>query len=415
MLKAPSLRYGLAALLLLPVALRAQELQRHGRYWVYESTRTHELGAGGQLDMKYLRGKVQIEAWQQNHVEVRESLRLDVFTEGEAQAAVDKAKLASHIENGTLFIGGPDLDRDWIQAHYEIFVPARFQCRIQLQAGELSVTGVRGRVSASTGSGEIDISSIQGSVKVFTGSGEITLEDIQGDLTAETGSGEIDLETCGGSADLRTGSGEVTAKDIAGFLTLHTGAGEIDVQSAKAGADISTGSGDICLRDAGGEITIENGGGGIELVDCRGNIRVTSGGGALEGRRIRGRLAMSTGGGEIDLTEIAASLDISTGGGDISVEMTLVDQELEERIVLATGDGDIELTLPAAFKAEIDAQIRYRRRAWDAFEIDSDFPLSLSQQEDGKYQILQGRGRINGGKSPIQLRTDSGDIRIRRR
>ena len=415
MLKAPSLRYGLAAFMLLPLALHAQELERHGRYWVYESTRTYELGAGGQLDMKYLRGDVQIEAWQKNHVEVRESLRLDVFTEGEAQAVLGKAKLASHVENGTLFIGGPDLDRDWIQSHYEIYVPARFQCRLQLQAGELSITGIQGRVSASTGAGEIDVSSIQGSVKVFTGSGEITLEDIQGDLAAETGSGEIDLDTCDGSADLHTGSGEITVQNVAGFLTLYTGAGEIDVQSVKAGADLSTGSGDILLRDACGEIIVENGGGGIELVDCQGNIRVSTGGGSLEARRIRGRLAMSTGGGEIELTEIAASLDVSTGGGDISVEMTLVDQEQEQRIVLATRDGDIELTLPTASKAEIDAQIRYRRRAWDTFEIDSDFPLSITQQEDDKYQIIRGRGQIHGGKSPIQLRTDSGDIRIRRR
>ncbi|MBT8146605.1 MAG: hypothetical protein KJN90_07105, partial [Gammaproteobacteria bacterium] len=72
---------------------------------------------------------------------------------------------------------------------------------------------------------------------------------------------------------------------------------------------------------------------------------------------------------------------------------------------------DIELRIPADHAATVDARIEVSRRARGDYRIYTDFPLSITGQDD--REVL-GRGDINGGGDRIRIETSNGDIRIMR-
>jgi Putative adhesin len=66
---------------------------------------------------------------------------------------------------------------------------------------------------------------------------------------------------------------------------------------------------------------------------------------------------------------------------------------------LHTGDGNIALRLPSDFAADLDAETGDGR-------VNIDLPLMTN--ESAKERIV--RGKINGGGSPLELRTGDGNI-----
>lgn len=404
----------LLAMMLISSTALSQDLTQKGRYWVHQSTRQFNVEVDSRLHISGLRGKVTVSVWDKEIVQVEQTLSMDVFTQEEAQEVLQKAQNSYIQKKSTLYIGGKDLDRNWLNTRFVLQVPRRLQCHIQLSGGDIEINGLHGPLLATTGAGEIDLSEITGDIKTSTGAGEIEVNVVHGNLIAETGAGEINVESISGDADLGTGAGEITVCDVGGMLTISNGGGEIDADQVLTGMELNSGGGEITLSNLNGEISVNSGGGSVELADCEGNLRISTGGGSLDGRRICGRLAMSTGGGDVDLTEISASLDISTGGGDISAEMISTDSDIEHQITLYTGSGDIELTLPRHIKADIMALIRYRQRAWEDYSINSDFPLTVNKYTENKHQIIEGRGSINGGGQAIRLKAEAGDIHIRR-
>jgi|GEM_PF-2677569 len=392
----------------------AQDLSRRGGFWVHQSEREFPAAAINKIHLSGFHGSLSVSVWTRDIVGLDMTLKMDVFTEKEARELARASEAAPQNQEGTLYLGGKTFNRNYLDCRLELHVPARLSGHFQLATGDIEINGLDGSVLAATGVGELTIINIGGAVKASTGAGEVEISEVDGDLIAESGAGEIEIRSITGDADIRTGAGEITVNDVAGMLMLSTGGGEIDVQNACMGLELTSGGGEITLTDMGGEITVDSGGGSIELADCKGNIRISTGGGSLEGRRVYGNLAMSTGGGDVDLSQISASLDISTGGGDITVDMGFEETDTEFQMMLSTGGGGIDLGLPRLLPARIEALVRYRQRAWEDYEIDSDFPLAIEEREEGRYQIIEARGQINNGKNLIQLKATSGDIRIRR-
>ena len=97
------------------------------------------------------------------------------------------------------------------------------------------------------------------------------------------------------------------------------------------------------------------------------------------------------------------------------MEMTLQDFSVDHHVDIKTGGGEIELTLPGNLPASIRAEIKFRKRSWEDYEITSDFPLkTTAEDEDSKYRIIRASGDINGGGDFIDLKSGGGNIRIRK-
>lgn len=404
----------LFVILNLNTSLYAQELRKEGKFWVGEITKTFKVEPGGSLVLDEVRGNVTIRTWDKKEVEIREKKRMDIFTKAEAEAAMEESESGYQKTGNTITVSGPAFDRNWIHSRFDINVPADFDCDIETQGGELDIGGLKGDLDASTGGGNITLFDIDGTVEAKTGGGNIEIEKTTQRVNASTGGGNVRIENSKGYVKASTGGGNVTIFETQDEVRISTGGGNVEINSAGGEINVSTGGGQIEIRDAGGNVTVSTGGGEIDIRNLKGDLRASSGGGSITGKTVMGMLRVSTGGGDVGLEDIKGPIDISTGGGDIDAEVTLEDFSQRHDVEMSTGGGDIHLVIPDKLPATIEAEIRYNLRSWEDYEIDSDFPLKITKDEDGRHRIIRGVGEINGGGDPIRLKTGGGNIRIKK-
>ena len=127
----------------------------------------------------------------------------------------------------------------------------------------------------------------------------------------------------------------------------------------------------------------------LDLSDTNGSIRVTD---------VSGRLELDTTNGRIETKRCAGSLDASTTNGGIDAELIRVTPG--QPISLSTTNGRIELALPHNFAGEVDAGTTNGA-------ISTDLPVAATRVGDNRL-----KGKINGGGTPLKLRTTNGGIEI---
>jgi len=394
---------------------KTQELRKEGKYWIGEIHKTFKAAKGGSLVMEDIRGDVTIQVWEKDEVTIHEIKKMDIFTQSEAEAAM-KESATGYIQQGnTIQVGGPAFDRKWIQSTFDIYVPVEFNCNIETQGGDLSITGLKGNAEASTGGGDITLSTIHGIVHVKSGGGDIHIDKTTNEVTAKTGGGDVEVMDSQGPIRVSTGGGDVTITNTKDLVDVSTGGGDIQIKETQGGINVKTGGGEIEIENANGNVSVKTGGGEINIRNIKGNFQALTGGGSIQARTVMGILSVKTGGGEVELSDIQGSINVSTGGGDISAEVTLKDFSIDHRVDIQTGGGDIDLTLPEKIPATIQAEIKYNRRSWEEYEITSDFPLQITtKEEDSRYRIIRAAGDINGGGDLIKMKTGGGNIRIRK-
>jgi hypothetical protein len=123
---------------------------------------------------------------------------------------------------------------------YRITVPAGQAVRLEAGSGDIALTGLRGRVTASTGSGDVSADGLTGkTVRLASGSGDVSavFERAATSLRATAGSGDVSLSVPAGryAITASTGSGD---RSIGGVT---------DDPSATHSIYARTGSGDVSI------------------------------------------------------------------------------------------------------------------------------------------------------------------------
>jgi putative adhesin len=133
---------------------------------------------------------------------------------------------------------------DACRISYRVMVPPGQAVRIDGGSGDISATGLRGRVILSSGSGDVRARDLASSeVRLATGSGDVsaTFERRPRSLRATAGSGDVSLDVPAGRyrLDTSTGSGDRSidssvAADAAASAAIYarTGSGDLSVRSA---------------------------------------------------------------------------------------------------------------------------------------------------------------------------------------
>jgi len=403
----------LMIVLLSATYLNAQDLRKEGKVWIGEFNKTFSVSPGGSLIMNEIRGDVDIRTWNKNEVSVHEIRRMDIFTKNEAEAAMKESETGFRQDGNTIRIGGSGFDRKWISSRFKITVPVAFNCDIETQGGDLTISGTKGDASMSTGGGDIELKQIDGTVDVSTGGGDIDIAETTKQVMAKTGGGDIDINNSQGLVHVTTGGGDVSIERSKDRVKVQTGGGDVEISSAEGDIDVQTGGGEITLSEVAGNVSVGTGGGDIDIRNIGGSFEATTGGGDIYAKTVTGALDVETGGGEIELVDMKNRVDVATGGGDVSVEMTMTDFTADHTVNIRTGGGDIDLAIPENLPATIDATIKYNKRNWEDYEITSDFSLKIkTTNDDSRYRVIHATGDINGGGDPVTLRTGGGNIRI---
>jgi hypothetical protein len=393
---------------------QSQELRKERKGWVGEINKTFKVKDGGILVMDEIRGDVTIQAEVTGEVSVHEIKKMDIFSKQEAEAAMKESEKGYIQEGNRIRIGGEAFDKKWIYCQFKIIVPKNFNCEIKTKGGDLSITGVDGKVKAATGGGDIELEQIGGIVSVATGGGDIQITKTTKEVNATTGGGDVEITASNSSVKVATGGGNIKVIDTQDEVIVTTGGGDVEIKGTMGRVKVTTGGGEIDIIKARGNVSATTGGGDIEIQDVTGDFQANTGGGDIDAQEVSGAVHLNTGGGDIQLIKLHGPIEVNTGGGDITAELVLADFSKDHPISLRTGGGNIDLTIPAKLPATIEAEIKFRKKSWEDYKINSDFPLkTTTEDEDSKYRIIRATGDINGGGDLIELKSGGGNIQIR--
>lgn len=128
------------------------------------------------------------------------------------------------------------------------------------------------------------------------------------------------------------------------------------------------------------------------------NLDIRNTNGTISVNQVNGRLELDTTNGRVETVGCAGSLDASTTNGAIKAELTKVTPGQE--INLSTTNGGITVAVPKNFSGEVDAGTTNG-------SITTDLPVATTRVGDNRL-----RGTINGGGTPMKLRTTNGAIKI---
>jgi DUF4097 and DUF4098 domain-containing protein YvlB len=127
-------------------------------------------------------------------------------------------------------------------------------------------------------------------------------------------------------------------------------------------------------------------------VDCRQHER------PHRGRGRDGRLQRGNDDGRIELTRCGGSIDATTTNGRITADLVTIAKG--KSLALETTNGRISISVPSNLAADVDAGTTNGK-------IHTDLPVETRHIDRNTL-----RGKINGGGTPLRLRTTNGSIEI---
>jgi DUF4097 and DUF4098 domain-containing protein YvlB len=151
-----------------------------------------------------------------------------------------------------------------------------------------------------------------------------------------------------------------------------------------------------------GKVNLRTGDGKIEIGGLKGEMDLHSGDGSETLDGVDGKLRASTGDGHITANGRFDELELKTGDGRVEVRAA-AGSSLASGWRLETGDGSVTLEVPGDLAADVDLHT-------SDGHIDLDVPVTT----EGKIRENEVHGKLNGGGSPLTIRTGDGSIHLRK-
>ena len=359
-----------------------------------------QVSPGGTLTLESDAGAIEIKTWDENRVRVR------VRNPGGFEVDMDQSGNDVNVvadSSGGLF----GLRRSNIS--FSVDVPIAYNVELNTGGGSIDVDDINGEVEADTSGGSIRVGVVTGGdVNVDTSGGSIDIEKVDGDVVADTSGGSINIGDVTGDVRADTSGGRITIANVQGNINADTSGGNIEVGEGGGSVQLDTSGGSIRAGWAQGPIRADTSGGNINLAGSATSVYADTSGGNITIDGSEGPVEADSSGGNIAVSNARSAVKADTSGGRIEVEITATSGSVDGSIDLDTSGGDITLRIPSNLRATVRADLEVSRRSRGDYRIYTDFPLSV-QDDDGD---IVGRGDINGGGSPISLRTTNSDIYI---
>jgi len=200
------------------------------------------------------------------------------------------------------------------------------------------------------------------------------------------------------NAKLHTAGGPIQVDDLTGDVKADTSGGGLHFARLHGPLNGDTSGGPIHVADCDGDLKIGTSGGGIDVAGGGGSLDGSTSGGPVKVSNFRGPAKVETSGGGITLENVAGKIYGETSGGAIHARLVA---PLPGPVKLSTSGGGITVTVPADAAFDLDA-------ATSAGSVNSELPVTVT----GKIRHDHLRGPVNGGGTPVTLRTSGGGIHI---
>ncbi|MGH7604217.1 MAG: M56 family metallopeptidase [Gemmatimonadaceae bacterium] len=370
--------------------------------------------AGGSLDIDLRTGgKVIVASWDRSEVSVRASLggRDWRNTRVTLNPIGGNARLESRFTT--------ESNSESTRHVFEITVPRNFSLTLKSSGGSLSMAGVSGSFSGTTGGGEINLERMNGQVNLETGGGDVVVRDSRLSGSVRTGGGVVRMMNVTGNMKGYSGT--------TGISTVYTDSAEANYGSG-SGAGIGTSSSSSSSSftfvgptngagSSSSQIMMASAGGPISLRAAPNGARVVTGGGRIRIGASDGFVYAETGGGAIDVGPSRGSVQVQTGAGDVNIELEGPDAH---SVNIASGTGNITVVAPSDLNATLDLESAYTENLGHKTRITSDWPVTPTETsnwdatEGTPRRYVRVRQNIGRGGALIRVRTVNGNIVLKR-
>ena len=180
---------------------------------------------------------------------------------------------------------------------------------------------------------------------------------------------------------------------------------EIDVRFPHHGFTVDWGNHrvDVIIQmPREGRVNLRTGDGKIDLAGFKGEMDLHTGDGSENLEGVDGKLRAETGDGHITAHGRFDELELKTGDGHVDVRAAN-GSSLTAGWRLETGDGNVSLEVPGDLAADVDLHTS-----------DGHIDLEMPVTTEGKVRENEVRGKLNGGGSPLTIRTGDGSIHLRK-
>jgi DUF4097 and DUF4098 domain-containing protein YvlB len=368
-------------------------IYREGSNWVQEMS--GDLGAAKNLRVKLAAGSVRVQGGSQARITYVIHRKAYTSSEEQARRQFESYKFSATVKGDTAWIGAESHGQD-------------SRCSDELV---VNVPRSLGASKIETGGGNVTATGVAGRVELESGGGNIRVDDIGGPVTAETGGGGIDVGSVEGDVTVETGGGNIKIASAKGEIKAESGGGSVVVLSGLQGAVLETGGGSIRVNKCSGTVKASTGGGSVDLGEIGGSAKIETGAGSIRLASAKGRVQAETGGGSIELNG-ATSVQAETSAGGIIVKLLGSNGAAARNdSTLETSAGDITVYLASDLMISIRAEIEVA----NGHNIHSDFSEIHIASEGGPWQkTVTAEGQLNGGGPALKVRTNSGNVNFRR-
>lgn len=184
-------------------------------------------------------------------------------------------------------------------------------------------------------------------------------------------------------ADVKTSGGSIKVADLTGDLKAKTSGGSLRFAHIRGPIDGHTSGGSITLADGEGKVALKTSGGSIKIDKHKGDV------------------VAKTSGGGISVEAVEGQVLASTSGGSVSASLAKITGECR----LETSGGGINVGVPGSAALDIDAKT-------SGGSVHSDLPVATPASDKKRTSSLQ--GKLNGGGTPLHLRTSGGSIHLKK-
>jgi hypothetical protein len=154
---------------------------------------------------------------------------------------------------------------------FEVTVPFGVRVSARATTGDISITGTKGGVDATTQNGDLTVDDVGEIVDLRTMSGDIVARNIAGNIEVNTLSGELSLTDVRGDVDATSVSGDLDLRTVvAKYVRAKSTSGDVSFDGAVDGAgryELGSHSGSVYLTippNTGALLTVATYSGSIE-------------------------------------------------------------------------------------------------------------------------------------------------------
>lgn len=381
--------------------------------------------AEGILLVEVAEGKLLVESWDKEVIDLEVRKELDASDESQAKRAFAGFQINTKKEGNRFYITSAS-GFGWSDLHsivLSIKVPVRYSVDLKTGGGMVKTGELEGDVKITSGGGGIYVGMVRnGSVEAKTSGGNIRIQKIvSGDGKVETSGGNIVIGDVSGSLSAETSGGNIETGFVGASVRALTAGGGILVNGSGGDVEVETKGGKIVVGQTKGHISARTYGGSIVIDEAGGEVNATTSGGNIRLNGALGPVRLETSGGNISIKRAFGFVNAETHGGSIKAELreavkTEQDQcKLELRgAVLTSHGGELEISVGDRSQATFDITLSLAKSQLHRYSIHSEFPLDINKKKAGLFNKwkITGTGSINGGGGLIKASTVGSNVYI---